>query len=280
MSAEHDPATDSAAVFAEAVSIMARLRGPGGCAWDREQTFDSIRKYTLEETYEVFDAIERRHWPDLCDELGDLLLQVLFYAQIASDSGYFTIAEVIAGLNRKLVRRHPHVFGEQASMDAGNTLESPLEIQNIDASQVLRNWDAIKHAEKPVDSALDGIPRSFPSLLEAAKLGSRAQKSGFDWPDIEGIFTKLEEETEELRGAIAPEDVVSEVGDMLFTMVNLARRLNVDPELALRQSNSKFRRRFAAMEAASPQPLQALSADQLESLWSQAKLAEIPSPSR
>ena len=280
MSAEHDPATDSAALFAEAVSIMARLRGPGGCAWDREQTFESIRKYTLEETYEVFDAIERRHWPDLCDELGDLLLQVLFYAQIASDSGYFSIAEVIAGLNRKLVRRHPHVFGEEASIAAGNAVESGLEIEGIDASQVLRNWDAIKRAEKPVTSALEGIPRGFPSLLEAAKLGARAQKSGFDWPDIEGIFAKLEEETEELRGAIAPEDVVSEVGDMLFTMVNLARRLNVDPELALRQSNGKFRRRFAAMEAASPEPLRALSADQLESLWSQAKLAESPSPSR
>jgi nucleoside triphosphate diphosphatase len=280
MSAEHDPATDSAPLFAEAVSIMARLRGPGGCAWDREQTFDSIRKYTLEETYEVFDAIERRHWPDLCDELGDLLLQVLFYAQIASDSGYFSIAEVIAGLNRKLVRRHPHVFGEEASIAAGNAVESGLEIEGIDASQVLRNWDAIKRAEKPVASALEGIPRGFPSLLEAAKLGARAQKSGFDWPDIEGIFTKLEEETEELRGAIAPEDVVSEVGDMLFTMVNLARRLNVDPELALRQSNGKFRRRFAAMEAASPQPLQELSADQLESLWSQAKLAESPASSR
>jgi MazG family protein len=280
MSAEHDPATDSAALFAEAVSIMARLRGPGGCAWDREQTFDSIRKYTLEETYEVFDAIERRHWPDLCDELGDLLLQVLFYTQIASDSGYFTMAEVIAGLNRKLVRRHPHVFGEEASIAAGNALETSLEIEDIDASQVLRNWDAIKRAEKPVTSALDGIPRGFPALLEAAKLGGRAQKSGFDWPDIEGIFSKLEEETEELRGAIAPQDVVSEVGDMLFTMVNLARRLNVDPEFALRQSNGKFRRRFAAMEAASPQPLQALSPDQLDMLWSQAKLAESPTPSR
>src|SRR6202789_2096529 len=167
---------DSAALFAEAVSIMARLRGPDGCAWDREQTFDSIRKYTLEETYEVFDAIERRQWPDLCDELGDLLLQVLFYAQIAADSRYFTIAEVIAGLNRKLVRRHPHVFGEEASIAAGNAIDSSLDIKDIDASQVLRNWDAIKRAEKPASSALassvlDGIPKTFPSLLEAAKLG-------------------------------------------------------------------------------------------------------------
>ena len=290
MSPERDPAADSAALFAEAVSIMARLRGPDGCPWDREQNFDTIRKYTLEETYEVFDAIERRHWNDLCEELGDLLLQVLFYAQMASEPGYFTIADVIAGLNRKLVRRHPHVFGDEASVAAGNAVKSALETTGIDAPQVLRNWDAIKQAEKaepqPQSSALDSIPRSLPSLLEAAKLGSRARKSGFDWPDVEGIFAKLEEETEELRQAIsghppspppgAQDAIVSEVGDMLFTMVNLARRLNVEPELALRHTNAKFRRRFAAMEAASPQPLEALSAAQLESLWSQAKAEEHP----
>jgi ATP diphosphatase len=289
MSPERDLAPDSAALFAEAVSIMARLRGPGGCAWDREQTFDTIRKYTLEESYEVFDAIERRNWPDLCEELGDLLLQVLFYAQMASEPGYFTIADVITGLNRKLVRRHPHVFGDAASAAAGNAVVSTLETENIDSSQVLRNWEAIKRAEKtqPLASALDGIPRSLPALLEAGKLGSRAHKSGFDWPDVEGIFAKLEEETAELRRAIdspspAPEEVVSEVGDMLFTLVNLARHLKVEPEFALRHTNAKFRRRFAAMEAASPQPLEALSAAQLESLWSQAKLAESPaaSPSR
>jgi nucleoside triphosphate diphosphatase len=280
---------DSAALFAEAVSIMARLRGPDGCPWDREQNFDSIRKYTLEESYEVFDAIERRNWADLCEELGDLLLQVLFYAQMASESGHFTIAEVITALNRKLIRRHPHVFGDQASMAAGNAVESPLQTADIDSSQVLRNWDAIKQAEKaqPATSALDGIPRSLPALLEAAKLGGRAHKSGFDWPEVEGIFAKLGEETEELRQAMASpthahEDVVSEVGDMLFTMVNLARHLKVEPEFALRHTNAKFRRRFAAMEAASAQPLEALSAEQLELLWSQAKLAESPtvSPSR
>jgi nucleoside triphosphate diphosphatase len=283
------PESDSAALFAEAVSIMARLRGPHGCPWDREQSFDTIRKYTLEEAYEVFDAIERRHWNDLCEELGDLLLQVLFYAQMASEPGYFSIADVIAGLNRKLVRRHPHVFGDEASVAAGNAVESPLETNAIDAPQVLRNWDAIKRAEKAQQqsSVLDGIPRSLPSLLEAAKLGSRAHKSGFDWPDIEGIFVKLEEETEELRQAISGQPssgtqdaIVSEVGDMLFTMVNLARRLNVEPEFALRHTNAKFRRRFAAMEAASPQPLEALSAAQLELLWSQAKFEETASPSR
>src|SRR5271156_561232 len=286
MSPERDPAADSAALFAEAVSIMARLRGPDGCPWDREQSFDTIRKYTLEETYEVFDAIERRHWNDLCEELGDLLLQVLFYAQMASEPGYFTIADVISGLNRKLIRRHPHVFGDQASVAAGNAVTSALETTGIDAPQVLRNWDAIKQAEKAESqsSALDSIPRSLPALLEAAKLGSRAHKSGFDWPDVEGIFAKLEEETHELRQAIrdhppSSEAILSEVGDMLFTMVNLARHLKVEPEFALRHTNAKFRRRFAAMEAASPRPLETLSPDQLELLWSQAKLAESAAPS-
>jgi nucleoside triphosphate diphosphatase len=289
MSPERDPAPDPAALFAEAVTIMARLRGPDGCAWDREQTFDTIRKYTLEESYEVFDAIERRNWTDLCEELGDLLLQVLFYAQMASEPGHFTIADVITGLNRKLIRRHPHVFGDEASVAAGNAVASPLKTENIDASQVLRNWEAIKRAEKaqPLASALDGVPRSLPALLEAAKLGAKAHKSGFDWPDVDGIFAKLEEETAELRQAIdapspVPEEVVSEVGDMLFTLVNLARHLHVEPEFALRHTNAKFRRRFAAMEAASAQPLEALSAAQLEALWSQAKLADSPaaSPSR
>jgi nucleoside triphosphate diphosphatase len=291
MSSERLAAKDAAALFAEAVGIMARLRGPGGCPWDREQSFDTIRKYTLEECYEVLDAIERRHWTDLCEELGDLLLQVIFYAQMANEAGHFSIADVIASLNRKLIRRHPHVFGDEASIAAGNALESALETTDIDSSQVLRNWDAIKRAEKTqttASSILDNIPRGLPALLEAAKLGSRAQKSGFDWPEVEGIFAKLEEETEELRQAIrtssatagvASEEVVSEVGDLLFTLVNLGRRLHVEPELALRHTNGKFRRRFAAMEAASVQPLESLSAAQLESLWSQAKLAESPAPS-
>jgi nucleoside triphosphate diphosphatase len=289
MSSERRPAADSA-LFAEAVSIMARLRGPDGCAWDREQSFDSIRKYTLEECYEVLDAIERRDWTDLSEELGDLLLQVIFYAQMAAEAGHFTIADVIAGLNRKLVRRHPHVFGDEASVAAGNAVESPLQTEDINSAQVLRNWDAIKRAEKPrpASSVLDTIPRGLPALLEAAKLGSRAQKSGFDWPEVEGIFAKLEEETEELRQAIrassstagvASEEVVSEVGDLLFTLVNLARRLHVEPEFALRHTNGKFRRRFAAMEAASVEPLESLSAAQLELLWSQAKRAESPATS-
>src|SRR5271170_5323385 len=249
--------------FAEAVAIMARLRGPDGCAWDREQSFDSIRKHTLEEAYEVLDAIERRNWLDLKEELGDLLLQVLFYSQMAAEPGYFTIAEVIEGLNRKLIRRHPHVFGEQASIAAGNAAPAGMETSNIDAGQVLRNWEEIKRAEKgnssnPRTSLLESIPRSFPTLMEAAKLGSKAAKVGFDWPDVDGVFEKLEEEIGELRDAILQQKheesagkrkdksghnshVASELGDLLFTVVNLARRLGVNPELALHETNQRFR---------------------------------------
>ena len=282
MSSQHGPAE----AFAEAVAIMARLRGPGGCPWDREQSFESIRKYTLEETYEVLDAIERRDWQHLKEELGDLLLQVLFHAQMAAEEGHFTIAEVVAGLNRKLIRRHPHVFGEAASAAAGNAASAEMAIDGIDAKQVLRNWEEIKTAEKsattdhaaPV-SQLSSIPRSMPALMEAAKLGSKAAKSGFDWPDTEGIFAKLEEESAELKAAIAENSpassqIAGEVGDMLFTVVNLARHLGIDAELALRQTNAKFRSRFDQMEKTSEGRLQALSPPQLEDLWARAKLDE------
>ena len=270
-------AAESAAPLAEAITIMARLRGPGGCPWDREQTFDSIKKHTLEETYEVFDAIERRAWPELKDELGDLLLQVLFYAQMASEAGYFTLAEVAAGLNAKLIRRHPHIFaGEQAT----------------DSAAVLRNWEQIKRVEKseaaadtPDDAAaksmLEDVPRSMPALLEAGKLGSRAAKVGFDWPDAQGLFEKLTEEIRELKDELpaavgSAAAIEEELGDVLFTVVNLARHLKVDAESALRSANAKFRRRFAAMESAAGgrEGLEALSAPELEALWSKAKQHE------
>jgi MazG family protein len=268
--------------FAEAVAIMARLRAPGGCPWDSEQTFDSIRKYTLEETYEVLDAIERRNWADLKEELGDLLLQVLFYSEMASEAGHFTIVDVIEGLNKKLIRRHPHVFGDEAAAAAGNIAEG-LETDGIDAKQVLRNWEQIKRLEKnaqvkdeELKGRLDGVPRALPALLEAAKIGSKAAKSGFDWPDLRGIFDKFQEEIEELEAELMrPERdhtaVASEIGDLLFTAVNLARHLHVDPEFALRDTNAKFRRRFAAMEAASEQPLEELGPEALETLWKAAK---------
>jgi nucleoside triphosphate diphosphatase len=272
--------------FAEAVSVMRRLREPGGCPWDREQSFDSIRKYTLEETYEVLDAIERRDWPGLKDELGDLLLQVLFYAQMAAEAGHFTIQEVVEGLNRKLVRRHPHVFGEEAAAAAGNSATG-LEVDGINSAQVLRNWEEIKKRERAAkpeseerpEGRLDGVSRSMPALAEAAKIGSRAAKSGFDWPDILGLMDKLREETAELEAEIAAgesarEAAGKELGDLLFTAVNLARHLKVDPEMTLRDTNARFRRRFRFMEEAAGKSLEELSPDELEALWAQAKRNE------
>lgn len=272
----------TATAFAEAAAIMHRLRAPGGCPWDRRQTFDSIRKYTLEETYEVFDAIERRDWTELKDELGDLLLQVLFYAEMAAEEGHFTINDVIDGLNRKLIRRHPHVFGEEAAAAAGN-LATGLSVDSIDAAQVLRNWDEIKtqeRAHKPApEGRLEVIPRSMPALLEATKLGSKAAKAGFDWPDVSGLIEKLREETAELEAEIQAGEqargrVQQELGDLLFTAVNLARHLNTDPELALRGSNGRFRKRFRAMETGSKRPLEELSPGELEALWADAKKQE------
>jgi XTP/dITP diphosphohydrolase/ATP diphosphatase len=284
--ANHEQERDAAVSFAEAVAIMHRLRAPGGCPWDREQTFETIRKYTLEETYEVFDAIERRDWPDLKDELGDLLLQVLFYAEMAAEAGHFTIGEVVDGLNRKLVRRHPHVFGEEAAAQAGNSATG-LETDGIDATQVLRNWEAIKKREKDQKVATDGgdsgrldaVPRSMPALMEAAKLGSKAAKAGFDWPDISGLMEKLHEETAELEAEIAGGEATrakagGELGDLLFTAVNLARHLKVDPELALRDTNARFRGRFKAMERESKRPLEEQPPEELEQLWANAKRVE------
>jgi XTP/dITP diphosphohydrolase/ATP diphosphatase len=258
---------------------MARLRGPGGCPWDREQTFDTIKRHTLEETYEVFDAIERRAWPELKDELGDLLLQVLFYAQMGAEAGYFDIGDVAAGLNAKLVRRHPHVFPV-----AGKLTDAP------DADAVLRNWEQIKRAEKleaattgrPGEveaSGLDDIPRTMPAMLEAGKLGSRAAKVGFDWPTAEGLFAKLQEEIVELKAelsggdAVQQESVKEEFGDLLFTAVNLARHLKVDTESALRSANAKFRSRFRAMEAMAGgyEALGRRNPEELDVLWNRAK---------
>jgi XTP/dITP diphosphohydrolase/ATP diphosphatase len=265
----------AAAALQRAAAIMARLRAPGGCPWDREQTFDTIKRHTLEETYEVFDAIERRAWPDLKDELGDLLLQVLFYTQMAAEAGYFDLHDVAENLSAKLIRRHPHVFPQQ---DGSITLAA-------DSSAVLRNWEQIKVQEKEskpaTASLLDDIPRTMPATLEASKLGSKAAKVGFDWPSADGLFDKLAEETTELRAEIDRADtdkIEAEFGDLLFTSLNLARHLKVDAESALRRSNSKFRARFATMERVSggANQLKAMSAEDLERLWSEAKLDAQP----
>jgi ATP diphosphatase len=258
---------EAAESLQQAAAIMARLRGPGGCPWDREQTFDSIKPYTLEETYEVFDAIERRAWGDLKDELGDLLLQVLFYAQMASEAGYFDLRDVADNLSAKLIRRHPHVFGDTEAADA---------------KAVLRNWEQIKVEEKkskPANSSLlEDVPRSMPATMEAGKLGSKAAKVGFDWPGPDGLFEKLEEEIAELHAEIKSGDALrmqEEFGDLMFTAMNLARHLKMDAESALRGSNARFRKRFAAMEAAAGAGgLNGRTPDELEALWVDAKRLE------
>jgi ATP diphosphatase len=267
----------SAEELATAVQIMARLRAPDGCPWDREQDFDSIKKHTLDETYEVFDAIERRAWPELCDELGDLLLQVLFYAQMADEAGYFAMPDVIATLNAKLIRRHPHIFGAD-------------EERTTETAQVLKRWDAIKAEEKKMKldaggadvaerSLLADVPRTMPAMLEATKLGSCAAKVGFDWPDAAPVFLKLDEEIHELHAELAPGPETSharvqdELGDVLFTLMNLARHLKVDPESALRGANAKFRRRFAEVErsAGGAAMLAGETSEELDVRWRAAK---------
>lgn len=285
-------AAQAAVLFEQSVRIMARLRAPGGCPWDREQSFDSIRKYTLEETYEVFDAIERRDFPHLAEELGDLLLQVLFYAEMAANEGHFTIADVLDHLNNKLVRRHPHVFGDEASRAAGNRAHVDADVDGS-AAAVLRNWEEIKAAEKALHAAgapsaqslpasrpssrLDSVQRALPALAEAAKLGAKAHKSGFDWPHWSDLLPKLAEETAELEAEASSGDparmpaVEAELGDLLFTAVNLGRHLGVDAEMALRGCNRRFRQRFRAMESASSRPLEELSPPELEALWANAK---------
>jgi XTP/dITP diphosphohydrolase/ATP diphosphatase len=284
-----DP-SQAAALFEQSVAIMARLRAPGGCPWDREQSFDSIRKYTLEEAYEVFDAIERRDFPHLAEELGDLMLQVLFYAEMAANDGHFTIAEVLDHLNRKLIRRHPHVFGEEASRAAGNEAVVDAEVEGSSA-KVLRNWEEIKASEKANAakisssegrSRLDSVQRAMPALAEASKIGAKAAKSGFDWPHWRDLLPKLAEETAELEAEAAQAEksgdtqnktaVEAELGDLLFTVVNLGRHLGVDAEMALRGCNLRFRQRFREMESISEKPLEDLKPEELEALWVEAKL--------
>jgi MazG family protein len=283
--------------FEKAVSIMARLRAPGGCPWDREQTFDTIKRYTLEETYEVLEAIDSRDWQELPGELGDLLLQVLFYAEMAQEEGRFSIDDVLDALSNKLISRHPHVFGD---------------VQAGTAKQVLQNWEALKAEEKrkkkqmnegqaPEGAAeretlLGGVSSKMPALQEAHKISSKAAQVGFDWPEIAGLFEKLTEETQELQSNLkelpaealrqghevrVPEPlrqrIEDEVGDLFFVLVNIARYLKVDAESALRRTNRKFRRRFGWLE----EQLQnqgkhpgSATIEEMERLWQQAKKVE------
>ena len=259
----------------ELISVMARLRAPGGCPWDREQTYASLSQYLLEEAYETFDAIQEADQTGdvthLKEELGDLLLQVIFHSTIGAEKGDFTIDDVAAGITQKLVLRHPHVFGD-----------AKLER----AEDVLDNWDKLKaderkasgKAEKQPESILDDVPVHFPALLEGLKLTTRAAKVGFDWEDTDQIFAKLDEEVAELRSALDGRDrgeVAEEIGDLLFVLVNLARRFDVEPETALKRTNRKFRRRFKFIEdelKARRRSLADATLKEMDDLWNEAKL--------
>jgi MazG family protein len=257
--------------FAELVAIMARLRAPGGCPWDRKQTFDTIKPYLLEETYEVMDAIDRRDWPGLAEELGDLLLQPVFFAGMATEEGLFTISDSLDAINEKLIRRHPHVFADAKA-------DTPEDVK--------QRWDEIKKQEKIESGAaahhstLDGVPRNLPALVEAEKISHKAAEAGFEWPDISGVVNKVEEEARELANARATqsqEHIEHEIGDLLFSVVNLARFLKTDPEQALRKTNARFRRRFAHVEkrmAAAGATMNSTSLDHMEELWQEAKRLE------
>jgi tetrapyrrole methylase family protein/MazG family protein len=255
--------------FDRLVEIMAQLRGPNGCPWDLKQNFDSIKPYTLEETYEVLDAIDRRDWRGLAEELGDFMLQAVFYAQMASEQDLFRIDDALDAINEKLIRRHPHIFGT-------GTAETPEEVK--------RRWDEIKQEEKAGrgeghHNLLEGVPRSMPALVEAQQMASKAAQVGFDWENIEQVFAKMREELDELtraRESAVAEHIEDELGDVLFVLVNIARFLKVDPEQALRKTNAKFRRRFGYIEDRLRDQGKGFGdsdINEMEDLWQQAKKA-------
>jgi len=266
--------------FAELVELMDRLRSPGGCPWDREQTYATLAPMLLEEAYEAFDALEEARLgrpSDLREELGDLLFQITFFARVAKERGEFTIDDVISQVHEKMVRRHPHVFGDAAASDS---------------AEVLRNWEAIKAEEKRAAgkgrdenvSILDGVSTKAPALMEAHQISAKVARVGFDWKDVEEIFAKLNEELDELRAAITTHaetnseadhaQVREEIGDLLFVITNIARRLNVEPEAALKLSNRKFRQRFNFIEQTLQQQqrkFDEVTINELEQIWQQAK---------
>lgn len=256
------------------LAIMDRLRDPdGGCAWDIEQSFTTIAPYTIEEAYEVHDAIERGHIDDLKEELGDLLFQVVFHSQMAEEAGFFRFEDVAGVIAEKMIRRHPHVFAGADPRDADSQIQA---------------WEATKAAERAAKadkgeedpSALANVPVALPALLRAEKLAKRAARVGFDWPDVSSVFDKIEEELDEVREAVAENDpahIQEEIGDLLFAVANLARKAKIDPETALRDANAKFNRRFRAVETAltdQGSSAQQASLEEMEALWVKAKLAE------
>ncbi len=264
--------------FEKLVALQARLRARNGCPWDREQTHTTLRTYLVEETYEVLDALQSGDDAKFAEEMGDLLLQIVFHSQIAAEEGRFTVADVIREVHEKMVRRHPHVFGEKRAKDA---------------AEVLRNWEQIKAQERRTEtengrpratsaekSLLDGVPRTLPATLEGLQLTKKAARVGFDWEDAAGIFEKMREECAELRHALDKKEgakVEEEIGDLLFAAVNLARFLKVDPEIALKNANAKFSRRFREMERlarASGRAFEKVPRGEMESLWEATKRRE------
>ena len=253
--------------FEELVGLMLTLRGPNGCPWDRKQTLASLKPFIIEESYEVVDAIDRDDRQALQEEVGDFLLQAVFIAEITREEGSFGIEDAITAIYEKLVRRHPHVFGE---------------VEAHDAEQVLVNWEKLKNEERKAEnkSVLAGVPQSLPALLKASRLTEKAARVGFDWRRAEDVFEKIEEEIGELREAVAEDDaekIHDEVGDLLFTIANIARKLGVNSEEALQSANRKFRRRFESMERtvrADGRNLDQLTLEQMDDLWEAAKAEE------
>ena len=248
--------------LAALIAVVHRLRVPGGCPWDREQTHASLRSTLLEEAYEVLEAIDQGSMPALREELGDVLLQVLMQAEIGQESGEFSLGDVADGVREKLIRRHPHVFGD---------------VQVSGADEVVRNWEALKAAEYRRESALDGVQRSLPALQWAWSLQRRAANVGFDWPDVEGALDKVREELDELRQAATPEEREAEFGDLVFSMVNVARKMGMNPEDALRQASGRFEARFRLMETAvrvAGKTLAEMPIEELDRFWEAAKLAK------
>lgn len=252
--------------FERLVGIMARLRSENGCPWDREQTHESLRPYLIEEAYEVLEAIDRKDDTALCEELGDLLLQVVFHARLAAEASRFTIDDVANAVNDKLIRRHPHVFGD---VDAKT------------ASEVLVNWEKIKQSEgQGKRSILDGLPDHLPALLKAYRIQEKAARAHFDWDDVQDVFDKVQEEIEELREAHASENkkaLEEEFGDLLFSLVNLARHLKVTPEDALRRTIQRFADRFRYIETAlerNGERLEDATLQRMDALWEEAKRKE------
>ena len=253
--------------FEELVALMARLRAPGGCPWDREQTYASLKPFVIEESYEVIDAIDRDDRAALAEELGDFLLQAVFLAELGREEGSFTIDDAITAIHDKLVRRHPHVFGDVVASDAG---------------QVLANWEKLKGEERREarKGTLSGVPAALPALLKASRLTEKAARVGFDWRRAEDVMGKVEEEVRELGAAVAVSDranIAEEIGDLLFTIANVARKLEVNPEEALQATNRKFQRRFESMEDAAREAARGLdhyTLEELDALWDRAKELE------